>query len=147
MGALQKGGGAEDNFLSFLVGMKAAEAKRRYNIRLAGEDKWYFYLEVTPRFAADRADFTLAQIALRQAGQPQEYTPAMLVYTEANGNKATWNIPRLACDTRLDRNLFMPPPTPTGWQLKREEVPTSRAAMNGGAGNAPQPRIMRPQGQ
>ncbi len=102
MGPLQNGGGAQGNFLTFLVGMKAAEAKKRYNIRLAGEDKWYIYLEVTPRYAADKADFSTAQIALRQ----QEFTPAMLIYTEANGNIATWNIPKLVCDGRLDSKPF-----------------------------------------
>jgi TIGR03009 family protein len=144
MGPIQKGGGAQGNFLSFLVGMKAAEAKQRYNIALLGEDKWYIYLEVMPRYAADKADFTTAKIALRQ----QEFTPAMLVYTEANGNVATWNIPKLVADSRLDRRLFEKPDTPPGWELKREPAPGARAAgATPASASGGQPRIMRQNGQ
>src|ERR1700687_4725496 len=37
---------SDDNFLSFLFGMKAEEAKRRYELKLVGEDKWYIYIEI-----------------------------------------------------------------------------------------------------
>src|SRR5947209_2551335 len=53
---------ADDNFLSFLFGMKAEEARRRYDLKLAGEDAHYFYIEVLPRFPADKADFQKAQM-------------------------------------------------------------------------------------
>src|SRR5262249_9142739 len=43
------GPGSEDNFLTFLFGMKADDAKKRYQIKLLPQppnDKWYYYLEV-----------------------------------------------------------------------------------------------------
>jgi TIGR03009 family protein len=140
MGLPKKGQpGVEDNFLSFLVGMKAEDAKRRYQIRLAGEDVNYIYLEVKPRFAADAADFSLAQIALTQ----KTYLPRMLVYTEANGNSATWNIPKLECDVQINRNYFAAPQTPPGFQLKRMPAVNAAADANGGGPS----RVMRQQGQ
>src|SRR5204862_350029 len=55
---------ADDNFLSFLFGMKAADAKKRYDLKLEREDKWYIYINVVPKGAADKADFTKARIVL-----------------------------------------------------------------------------------
>src|SRR5262249_46974955 len=55
---------AEDNLLSFLFGMKAEEAKRRYDLTLVQEDKWWIYLEILPRFPADKADFKKARLVL-----------------------------------------------------------------------------------
>ncbi len=138
LGANKGQAGPQDNFLSFLVGMKADEAKKRYQIRLAGEDANYIYLEVKPRFPADMADFSLAQIALTQ----RTFLPRMLIYTEANGNKATWNIPKLDPDAHIDRNLFAQPQTPPGFELKR------MAAKNGqaGPGAGTPPRVLRQQG-
>ncbi|HEV8061692.1 MAG TPA: hypothetical protein VGP68_17580, partial [Gemmataceae bacterium] len=46
MGPAKKGQIAEDNFLSFLIGMKAADAKRRYELKLVKEDVNYLYIEV-----------------------------------------------------------------------------------------------------
>ena len=40
---------ANDNFLSFLFGMRAAEAKRRYDLKLEREDQHYYYIMVLPR--------------------------------------------------------------------------------------------------
>ena len=54
----------EDNFLTFLFGMKADEAKRRYTIELMGEDKNYYYLHIKPNYPADKADFSEARVAL-----------------------------------------------------------------------------------
>ena len=73
---------AEDNFHSFLIGMKAADAKRRYELKLVKEDVNYLYIEVKPRNASDLADFSLAQLALTQ----KTFLPRMLIYTAANGN-------------------------------------------------------------
>ena len=40
---------ADDGFLSFLFGMKAAEARQRYDLRVDKVDQWYIYVEVIPR--------------------------------------------------------------------------------------------------
>src|SRR5579884_416337 len=58
---------AEDNLLSLLFGMKADEAKRRYNLKLSKEDQHYIYVDIAPRFAADRSDFQKAQLVLSKS--------------------------------------------------------------------------------
>jgi TIGR03009 family protein len=143
LGANKKGAGAEDNFLSFLVGMKAEDAKKRYQIRLAGQDANYYYLEIKPRNPADMADFSLAQLALTK----NTFLPRMLIYTEANGNVATWNIPSLAADVPLKRELFQPPQTPPGFVLRQMPTTADARQTPNNAGAGAQPRVMRQQGQ
>ena len=40
---------SDDNFLSFLFGMKAEDAKQRYDLKLTKEDENWIYLEILPR--------------------------------------------------------------------------------------------------
>src|SRR5262249_45575429 len=73
---------AEDNFLSFLFGMKAEEAKRRYDLRLAKEDQWYVYVDILPRFPRDKADFQRARIVLNK----DSFLPRQLWFEQPNGS-------------------------------------------------------------
>jgi TIGR03009 family protein len=118
LGPAQKGQQiAENNFLSFLTGMKATDAKARYLIRLESEDVDYYFLEVKPRNPSDLADFNAVQIALSK----KSFLPQALRYTQANGNVTTWHISgALECDVRLDPKLFAAPATPPGYELKRQ---------------------------
>jgi TIGR03009 family protein len=124
---------ADDNFLTFLFGMKADEARKRYDLKLAKEDKWYIYIEVVPRFAADKADFTRARLVLNR----DSYLPRQLWFEHGNGNEVTWEIPRLQPGVELDRRLFDTPATPPNWKV----VPVNRTAA--AAQNVP-PTVVRP---
>jgi TIGR03009 family protein len=122
---------AEDNLLSLLFGMKAEDAKRRYNLKLAKEDQYYIYVDIAPRLAADRADFQRARLVLSKAN----FLPRQLWFEHANGNEVTWDIPVLRNDLKLDRRAFDAPKPPEGWKL----VPVSRESQQ-------QPRTVRPLG-
>ncbi len=130
---------ADDNFLSFLFGMKAEEAKRRYELRLAGDgkDKYYHYIEILPRFPADRADFERAQLVLTQSTM----MPRRLVFIEPNGNEVAWNIPVIEAGIPLNRLEFEKPTAPTGWKFVA--APKANPARTGG-NEEPPPRIVRP---
>src|SRR5439155_9939352 len=73
---------ADDNFLAFLFGMKAEEAKRRYDLRLKGEDQYYFYIEIFPRFDQDKADFQKARLVLNK----DSFLPRQLWFEQPNGD-------------------------------------------------------------
>jgi len=120
---------SEDNFLGFLFGMRAEEAKRRYQLQLAREDRYYIYVDITPRFPADRADFQRARLVLNK----DNFLPRQLWFEHPNGNDVTWDIPALKTGVVLDRRAFDAPRPPAGWKL----VPVSRA------NNVP-PRVARP---
>lgn len=130
---------ADDNFLSFLFGMKAEEAKRRYDMKLVGEDKYWIYIEVLPRLAADKEDFQKAQLALRQ----DTFLPGLLTFDEPNGNRISWEIPAIESGVRLNREEFMKPVLPPGWKTVRAPRPaeTTRSPQTG---EVP-PRVIRQQ--
>src|SRR5579875_490425 len=64
----QPGQVAEDNnLLSLLFGMKAEDAKRRYELKLTREDPNFIYVDIIPRSPADKADFQRAQLILNRS--------------------------------------------------------------------------------
>jgi TIGR03009 family protein len=126
---------AEDNFLSFIFGMRAEEARRRYELRLVKEDQWYFYIEIQPRTPADRADFQRARLVLNRP----TFLPRELWFEQPNGNEVKWDIQRLEANAPLNRSEFTAPAVPQGWNLVR--VP--RSADGASRGDGP-PRIIRP---
>jgi TIGR03009 family protein len=108
---------ADENFITLLLGMKADEAKRRYILSLAKEDKWYVYVDVAPRFPADKADFKRARLVLNK----DSFLPRQLWFEHPNGNEVTWDIPRMQTGVVLAAKNFDAPATPTGWKMIKVE--------------------------
>ena len=109
---------ADDNFLSFLFGMRAEEAKRRYELKLYPSDKFYHYLEIVPRFDADKADFQKARLVLNQ----NTYLPRELSFLDAAGTQTTWDITRIEKGVRLEPpqlQQLTKPVLPSGWEYKQ----------------------------
>jgi TIGR03009 family protein len=109
---------ADDNFLSFLFGMKAVEAKARYHMTYVpppANDKWYYYMEIQPRHAVDKADFTKARLVLLQSN----YLPRQLWFLEAQGDEVTWDFPEVVSPAKLLPVDFAHPQLPQGWQFQK----------------------------
>lgn len=104
----------DDNFLGLLFGMSAQEAQRRYQLELVPKpnDKWYYYLRVKPRLAADKAEFTEARLVLFQ----QTMLPRQIEFEQPNGNPIKWDIPRIDVNARLGPADFAPPRLDRDWQ-------------------------------
>jgi TIGR03009 family protein len=113
----KQGGGqvAEDNFLSFLFGMKAEEAKRRYDLKLNKEDQHYVYIDVVPRSDQDKADFQRARLVLNKSN----FMPRQLWFEQPNKDTVTWDIPTVETKAPLKKEDFLTPATPAGWQIKQ----------------------------
>ncbi len=140
----------EDNFLGFLFGMDAREAKRRYNLALKGQDQHYYYVSVRPLFQADAAEFTEARLALYKPTM----LPAQMVFIPPNGNELTWNIARINPAAQLGPLQFQKPQLPAA-DWKYVEVPPPAppgppanfgAPGNPGAPAGPPPSKVRPSG-
>ena len=128
---------SDDSFLSFLFGMRAEEAKRRYDMKLFKEDKNYVYLEILPKLPADKADFQKAYLALAQ----NTFLPRVLIFDEPNGNRVKWDIPMIDSGVKLDPREFTSPQLPAGWKAVRApKVNEPQPAQ----GNDPPPRVVRP---
>jgi TIGR03009 family protein len=106
---------ADDNFISFLFGMRASEAKRRYQLTWVPPppgDRWYYYIDVRPREARDKAEFQRARLVLLASN----FLPRQLWFQEPNGNEITWDFPQVQVNVRLDPREFGRPTLPAGWQ-------------------------------
>lgn len=130
----KKTGLGEDSFLSLLFGMQAEQAKRRYELK-ADEDAHYIYVHVTPRIAADKADFEKARLVLLK----HNYMPRQLWFKHVNGSEVTWDIPKLQTGVTLDRRYFDAPKAPPGWKLVPVNTKPSASAVP--------PRVVRPSGK
>jgi TIGR03009 family protein len=129
---------ADDNFLSFLFGMRAVEAKRRYDLKLVKgppDDQWYYYVEILPRFPADQADFAKARLVLNA----QSFLPRELWFQQPNGDEVKWDIPKVDAGVNIPRTDFTSPNTPQGWTMVRAPKTTDLKP-----GNTIPPRVVRP---
>ncbi|MCS6850924.1 MAG: TIGR03009 domain-containing protein [Gemmataceae bacterium] len=129
----RQGNVADDGPLSLLLGMKAEEAKKRFDLRLVKEDQWYIYLEILPRLPADKADFQRARLVLNN----KTFLPRELWFEQPNGNEIKWDIPKIDSNVAVNRHEFAPPGLPTGWTVER--IPLADTPKT-----EPPPRIVRP---
>ena len=98
--------GATDNLmLDFLSGMKAKDARDRFDISLYKEDEKgnYIYLDVKPKLAKDKAEFQQLRMALYGSSTKWTYLPAQVYLVKPSGDTEQWsfkepqtNIPGLA---------------------------------------------------
>jgi TIGR03009 family protein len=109
---------ADDNLMALMFGMKAGDARTRYNLRLAKEDQYYIYVDIQPLAARDRTDFKRARLVLSK----DAFLPRQLWFEHPNGDETTWDIPRIQNGAQLDRRLFDAPQEPPGW--RKVAVPT-----------------------
>jgi TIGR03009 family protein len=117
---------SDENFASMLFGMKATEAKKRWTLEFDKEDKYYWYINVLPKEAADKAEFSRARLVLtKNTNMPRE-----IWFEMPNGNTTTWEFRQMQPNVTLNAKDFEQPTPPAGWQL--EVVPN-------------QERVVRPQ--
>lgn len=132
----------EDNVMSFVFGMKAEEAKRRYELSIQKpEDPNYWYLVVQPRFPEDKQEFSMARLVLLK----QNYLPRQFWYMPPNGNSVTFDIPVLEPNSRLVvATDFVKPNVPPGWKMENAPQPRPQGAAPVPPAGQPQPRVARP---
>ena len=79
--------------LDFLTGMKAKDAKERFDITLFKTDEHYLYLDIKPRLSKDRREFEQLRVALYGPGSDTEkfvYLPAQVYILKPNGDSESW---------------------------------------------------------
>jgi TIGR03009 family protein len=122
---------SEDSFMPFLSGMKADDARKRYEIKLTKDDENYIYLEIVPRQPKDKQDFIRAQIVFDR----KTFLPKRVWYAEANHDTTTFSLTNIEKDKRINRQEFAKPELPgKDWKFKKVERTEEQP-----------PRIARPQ--
>ena len=128
---------SDESFLGFLFGMKAVDAKQRYQMTWVPDtqhnNKFYHYLRVLPKDARDKADFTEARLTL----SANTMLPRQIWYHQPNGNEITWNFKEVRPNVNIPLTAFQPD-TPAGWRMER-------APQRNAAAPAPQQRVIRNQ--
>jgi TIGR03009 family protein len=114
-----QGGGNQDNFLSLILGgMKAEEAHKRYQLALVEprpNDQWYYYIDIIPRHAQDKAEFARARLTLFKSS----YLPAQLWFEQPNRDEQTWSFPKINSNVRLQPEEFGLPKLPADWKISQ----------------------------
>jgi TIGR03009 family protein len=110
----------EDNILSLLFGMKAAQAQQRYQMKWVPDaqnnNKFYHYLQILPKTPQDKADFTEARLVLTANG----FLPRQVWYHQPNGNEITWDFEKIDVTTQIPLTTFAPPQRlDQGWRMER----------------------------
>jgi TIGR03009 family protein len=114
---------SDDNFVSMMMGMKAEQAKARYQMVLSNEDTHYFYVDIYPKRADDKVEFSRARLVLvKSTGLPRQ-----IWFEQPNQNETTWDFTNMAVNVNIDPREFDQPIPPKDWQLKRAPNPPAGA--------------------
>jgi TIGR03009 family protein len=105
---------ADDNVLG-MFGVRAEEARRRYNLKLTKQDDYYIYIEIVPRFRRDQEEFKWARIVLDK----RNFLPRQLQYLQPNNDQVVWDFPDkdVQVNVKMDQRWFDRPETPKGWKF------------------------------
>ena len=135
----------QNNFLSFLFGMNAADAKQKFELDVQKDvgpaNPNFIYIMIKPRLDADKREFTRAQLVLKA----DTLLPRRLWFEHANGNSVTWDIPEMTTDQNLKPQDFTPPKAPEGWEtvrVRNDSAPPTAPKLNSNP-----PRVIRPSGR
>jgi TIGR03009 family protein len=130
---------SDDSFLSFMFGMKADDAKKRYGLQISKgkeNDPYYVYIDIQPRDQRDKADFQEARLVLNKDTYKDTYLPRQLWFRHPNGDETTWDIPKAQGGVDVDRREFQAPQVPKDWKMTEVKK----------QGDGP-PRVVRPKQQ
>jgi TIGR03009 family protein len=103
---------AQDNIMGFMFGMRAADARERYDLKLTKEDQYYVYIDILPRLPQDKADFTAARVVLNK----DTFLPRELRF-QHSGSDVLWDIPYARAGVEVKRTDFDAPKVEKPWKL------------------------------
>lgn len=140
----QMGGGT---FLELLFGMKAQVVQDRYQVRLIKDDDWWIYVEILPKLAVDKQEFSKAQMVFYGEKHPGNVgmLPRRLWFQAPNGDEETWEFPKIMANPEgIKETNFVPPAKPEGWTISRANAPGAGGGTLPANEDRPEPRIVRP---
>jgi len=115
--------GGDNLMIDFLSGMKAADAKKRFQIsQFNPQAEHYVYLDIKPVLAKDKQEFEFVRIALYGPKVLPPYTPylpAQVYLQKPNGDTEMWKFSEQKTNIPgLKPEVFEPVKIP-GWQFKQ----------------------------
>jgi TIGR03009 family protein len=128
--------------------MRKEEAKKRFDLRVSQIDKNYTYVEVRPKFQADRQEFVYARLvvmnqetSIQQNGRVVAPIPKNLLreiyWVEPNKAEIKWDIKQIEMNSaQVTRQDVANPETPPGWK-RTNYTPPKPVAQGGPVIGAP----------
>ena len=115
--------------MTFVFGMSAEQAKRKYQLQLYGEDKTHFYLRATPRMRAEKQDFKFAKLVFNKT----THFPEQMLIVLPGSKQQRWIFTRVQKNVNLTRESLRPQPAPRGWKqiINRMGDPPGQTARRG----------------
>lgn len=121
-----------DGPLAFLVGMKAADARKRFAMTIVQDDPTTLWIRIQPLTAQDQQYFTIVQIGIAKTAGPTapKDFPGRIMWKEPGGKELDWKFQsvvrnNLAQVTQSDFTIENE--TRLGWQV-REAPPLGATA-------------------
>lgn len=123
---INPGDGADDLLLSFLGGMTAADAKKRFTLALLEEGTNYVTLDIRPVLARDKQEFAHARMALLAPTNEAKF-PAYLPYDVwkqlPNGDTEEWKLRRHVTNAKDVTPKHFAYEAVAGWTLQQAPTP------------------------
>lgn len=126
----------DDGPFAFLFGMKAVEARKRFDISFVQQDDHYVWLKVTPLTAQDQREFKVAQLGIvkyANAISPKDF-PLKIMWREPGESMQTWDFKSVV---RNDLNkvsmmdFTVENEKRQGWQIKEAPAQSSQQPPTG----------------
>jgi len=117
----QQGALQQDTVLSLLVGMSAADLKKRYDLDPDPKAKadGYHYLWIRPKQPGDKQEFAIAQLVLYRAN----HLPARIWYQKQGGQEITWSFTDVRTGVALTPKHFEPELPNKNWRFESVKAP------------------------
>jgi TIGR03009 family protein len=109
----------DSNLLSLALCRSAAEARKRYEMKITKDDPNAVYIELTPKAMEDKREFSKAELVL----DAKRLSPQRLRFEQPNGNTVEWRLPHFDTESKLEKRHFRPPPVPEGWETVEVPLP------------------------
>jgi len=113
----------DDTYLALLYGMKAADAKKRFGLKLVKEDQWWIYISIEPKNPTDKLEFVRGQMVFYAGPPAVAMMPRRIWLEHPNGDEVTWEFPKIESNVKLERTEFVAPAAPQGWKVVRADKP------------------------
>jgi TIGR03009 family protein len=145
------GAGTQNVMLDFLSGIKAQDAKQRFDITLRKEDEYYIYLEVKPKLQQDMSEFKVLNIALYSPKVAKlAYFPCKVVMLKNNDDQDVYDFKNPQTNLEGISDKTFNPPQVEGFQYRKQQPPPPQqrpgtpGLLPGGNGMPQNPGIVRP---
>lgn len=136
--AANPAGGTDNLMLDFLSGMKARDAKQRFDMELFKEDENYVYLDIKPVQARDKTEFQQLRLALYGPRTKFAYLPAQVYMVKPNGDTEQWSFKNPQTNLQgVDEKLFAYVKVPGFAERQGQPAPPPAPMLPGRPGGPP----------